>query len=53
MLLTFYSKCAWFIPLKDKKGIINTNASQKILDESYHKQTKYGQIKAANFKIDQ
>ena len=29
-----YSKYAWVIPLKDKKGITITNAFQKILKES-------------------
>ena len=29
-----YSKYAWVIPLKDKKGITITNAIQNILDES-------------------
>ena len=28
-----YNKYTWVIPLKDKKGITNTNAFQKILDE--------------------
>ena len=36
-----YSKYAWIIPLKDKKGITITNAFQKILDESNRK-PKYG-----------
>ena len=31
-----YNKYAWVIPLKDKKGIIITNAFQKILNESSH-----------------
>ena len=34
-----FSKYAWVIPLKDKKGITITNALQKTLDESNH-QTK-------------
>ena len=33
-IIDIYSKYAWVIPLKDKKGIIITNAFQKILDES-------------------
>ena len=37
-VIDIYSKCAWVVPLKDKKGITITNAFQKILDES--KQTK-------------
>ena len=35
-----YSKCAWVIPLKDRKGISITNAFQKILDESNRKPNK-------------
>ena len=35
-----YSKYAWVIPLKDKKGITITNAFQKILDESKRKPNK-------------
>ena len=33
-VIDIYSKYAWVIPLKDKKGITITNAIQKILDES-------------------
>ena len=29
-----FSKYAWIVPLKDKKGITITNTFQKILDES-------------------
>ena len=32
-----YSKYAWVIPLKDKKGIRITNTFQKILDKSNRK----------------
>ena len=32
--IDIFSKYAWVIPLKDKKGITITNAFQKILDES-------------------
>ena len=35
-----YSKYAWVIPLKDKKGIAITNAFQKILVEPGHKPNK-------------
>ena len=35
-----FSKCAWVILLKDKKGITITNAFQKILDESNRKPNK-------------
>ena len=35
-----YSKSAWVVPLKDKKGIAIINAFQKVLDESNHKPSK-------------
>ena len=39
-VIDIYSKYAWVIPLKDKKGITITNAFQKILDESNRKPNK-------------
>ena len=33
-VINIYSKYAWVIPLKDKKGITITNAFPKILEES-------------------
>ena len=39
--------------MKDKRGITITTSFQKIFDEIITKQTKYGQIKAVNFIIDQ
>ena len=33
-VIDIFTKYAWVIPLKDKKGITITNAFQKILDES-------------------
>ena len=38
--IDIYSKYAWVILLKDKKGITTTNPSQKILDESNRKPNK-------------
>ena len=35
-----YTKYAWVLPLKDKKGITITNAFQTILDKSYRKLNK-------------
>ena len=32
-IIDYYSKYAWVIPLKDKKGITINNAFQRILDE--------------------
>ena len=42
-----YSKYAWVIPLKDKKGITITNAFEKIQMNETANQIKYGYIKAA------
>ena len=36
-VIDIYSKYAWVVPLKDKKGITTTNTFQKILDESIRK----------------
>ena len=47
----FYSKYAWVIPLKDKKGITILNAFQKILKEFNHKPNN-GSIKVVNFTIN-
>ena len=49
MLLTFFSKYAWVIPLKDKKGITITNTSQKILKESNRKPNKILVDKGSKF----
>ena len=38
--IDIYSKYAWVIPLKDKKGVIITNVFQTILDESTRKANK-------------
>ena len=40
-VINIFSKYAWVIPLKDKKGITITNASQKILRESNNEPKKY------------
>ena len=44
-----YSKYAWVIPLKDKKGITVTNAFQKILKESNRKPNKIWVCKGSKF----
>ena len=46
-----FSKYAWVVPLKDKKGVSIANAFQKILDDSNRKEIKYGLIKEVNFTI--
>ena len=48
-LLVIYSKYAWVIPLKDKKGITITNAFQKTLNESKHKQNKMWVDKSSEY----
>ena len=52
-VFNIFSKYAWVIPSKDKKGITITNAFQKLLDESNRKPNKVWVIKAVNFIIDQ
>ena len=47
--IDIYSKYAWAIPLKDKKGIIITNAFQKILDESNFKPNEIWVDKGSEF----
>ena len=44
-----YSKCAWVIPLKDKKGISVTNAFQKLLDQLGPKPNKMWVDKGCEF----
>ena len=39
-VIDIYSKNAWVIPSKDKKGITTTNTFQKTLDESNRKPNK-------------
>ena len=48
-VIDIYSKYAWVIPLKDKKGITITNAFQKILDESNRKPNKIWVDKGSEF----
>ena len=44
-----YSKYAWVIPLKDKKGITITYAFEKILNEPKHKPNKIWVDKGSEF----
>ena len=48
-IIDIFSKYAWVVPLKDKKGISIVNAFQKILDNA--NLIKYGLIKEVNFTI--
>ena len=45
-----FSKYAWVVPLKDKKGIIIVTAFKKY-SQNKENQIKYGLIKAVNFVI--
>ena len=44
-----FSKYAWVVPLKNKKGITITNAFQKILDRSNRKPNKIWVDKGSEF----
>ena len=48
-VIDVYSRCAWVILLKDKKGITITNAFQKSLDESNRKPNKIWVDKGREF----
>ena len=47
--IDLFSKYAWVIPIKDKKGITITNAFQKILKESNRKPNKIWVDKGSEF----
>ena len=47
--IDIFSKYAWVVPLKDKKGITITNAFQKMLDESGRKTNKIWVDKGSEF----
>ena len=44
-----FSKYAWVVPLKDKKGVSIVNAFQKILDDSNRKPNKMWVDKVSEF----
>ena len=48
-VIAIYSKYAWVIPLKDKKGIAITNVFQKIIDDSNRKPNKIWVDKSSEF----
>ena len=48
-VIDIFSKYAWVVPLKDKKGITITDAFQKILDDSDRKPNKIWVDKASEF----
>ena len=48
-VIDIFSKYAWVVPLKDKKGISIVNAFQKILDDSNRKPNKIWVDKESEF----
>ena len=48
-VIDIFSKYAWVVPLKDKKGISIVNAFQKILKESNRKPNKIWVEKGSEF----
>ena len=48
-VLDIFSKYAWVVHLKDKKGVSIVNAFQKILKESYRKPNKIWVDKGSEF----
>ena len=50
-VIDLFSKYAWVVPLKNKKGISIANAFQSILNNSKRNLIKYGLIKEVNFII--
>ena len=48
-VIDIFSKYAWVVPLKDKKGVSIVNAFQKILKESYRKPNKTWVYKERKF----
>ena len=51
-VIDIYSKYAWVIPLKDKKGITIANCKNFQISQNAN-QAKYGKRKAVHFRIDQ
>ena len=47
--IDIFSKCAWVIPLKDKKDITIVSAFQKVLDKSGRKSNKIWVDKGSEF----
>ena len=49
MCIDIFSKYAWVVPLKDKKGVSTLDASQKILNKSGRKPNKIWVDKGSEF----
>ena len=50
-VIDVFSKYAWVVPLKDKKGVSIVNPFKKTLNDSARKPNKYGLLKEVNFTI--
>ena len=50
-VIDIFSKYAWVVPLKDKKGVSIVDAFQKILNDSNRKPKKIWVVKEANFSV--
>ena len=50
-VIDIFSKYAWVVPFKDKKGVSTVNAFEKILNDSARKLNKIWVDKEVNFKI--
>ena len=48
-VIDIFSKYAWVVPLKDKKGVSIVDAFQKILDDSNRKPNKIWVDKGSEF----
>ena len=48
-VIEIFSKCAWVVPLKDKKGVSIVDVFQKILDKSRRKPNKTWDDKGSKF----
>ena len=48
-VIDIFSKYAWVVPLKDKKGVSIVDAFQKILDDSNRKPNKMWVDKGSEF----
>ena len=49
MLVIFFSKYAWVVPLKDKNGVSIVHTFQKILDKTGRKPSKISVDKGSRF----
>ena len=50
-VIDIFSKYAWVVPLKDKKGVTIVNAFQKILNDSMELHSKSIEAKSKGHKV--